>query len=261
MNVKARYSGAQKRMATEPNTAYKVFLFLFVIFMFVFCTSKLWLPSNVPITNTALGTMQPCSDQISLTLSSWKYNSTTGYMEIFFDVQNNENLQSVPYEVSAKTNTRRGQPLDVSIALEEPTALVLCAEVPQSPWEYISLWVTVKDTPVNEILAEETVGANFFCDRRAVVTEDTLSPKSEIEYRTILVDIEIKKIDQMIHEVTASTEKNLAEIDLLEKDIPFINENMKYQTPEEIAESKTSINNKKSQIEGLHAQIESAQNT
>ncbi len=241
------------RLKINSTLKYKTFLFLLTVFVLIFGTSKWWLPSDVKITDTSIGTALNTSTNTSLTLRSWQYNRAKNYMEISFDITNNEDNQSLNFTPSAHVNTNRTLSLNVSVALCKDNSLVLqIKDVPQK-WDYISLWV--KDNQATDQNNSDLRGANFFCDIRRVVMNNALQPKAELSYAIQSVQNEIDDTKKQIQAVQADIQKAKTNIDQLQFDIQTLKDGQKYQTKEEIDKSNSTISSKTSEMQSLNDSI------
>jgi outer membrane murein-binding lipoprotein Lpp len=237
-----------RQMIKNSTKKYKAFLCFLLIFIAVFGTGKLWLPSDVKVMNTAAGTEINTSADTSLKLRSWEYSRSNRYMEIVFDVINREDNQELNFSPVAHTDTDKSQALNVAIALQQADTLILqIRDVPQS-WNVISLWIQDNQNITGDA-ADSLKGANFFCDIRKVKVNDSLAPKSGLNYRVQSVNQEISDVNAQLKQLSSKIQGEKSEIDQLNFDIDTLRANQKYQTSEEIENSNSVISNKKSQIQ------------
>ena len=94
----------QKRMIENINSTYRIFLLLFFALFAVFLTSKLWLPSDVPVQNTVPGTSLQTSESVAVSLRSWQYNPDRHFMEAAFSYQVPDSGRSIPFVLTAHTD-------------------------------------------------------------------------------------------------------------------------------------------------------------
>lgn len=253
MKLMNRVKDFWNRLKINSTLKYKTFLFLLTVFVLIFGTSKWWLPSDVKITNTSIGTVLNTSTNTSLTLRSWEYNRAKKYMEISFNIINNEDNQSLKFIPSAHMNTNRTLPLNVSVALSKGNSLVLQIKDVPKKWDFISLWI--QDNQASDQKSADLHGANFFCDIRRVVINDSLQPKAELSYAVQSVQNEIDDTKKQIESVQEDIQKAKTNISQLQFDIQTLQGGQKYQTKEEIDKSNSIISGKNSEIQSLNDSI------
>lgn len=248
-----RIKSAQKRMIANTSRTYRIFSVLFVCLMLVFSTSKLWLPSDAKVQNTEIGTEKEVSPAVKLRLRSWKYNHADGFMEIAFDVKNSDSSQIVFLPV-AHTNRAKTTALKTGVAYNNDGLLIVhIASVPRN-WDVLSLWIK---TSVNADSAGDATGtgndngANFLCDSRKVIVDDTLKSSSRLIYALQSIDNQITQVNSDSATVKKEIEKYDADIKQLEFDISALKANQKYQTPDEVKQTNNTIQNKSSKIQDL----------
>lgn len=235
------------KLRTNSTKKYKMFLCAFFTLMLTFGTSKLWLPSDVKIMNTEYGTEKNTSSNISLKLRSWEYSKLNRYMEVTFDVKNNEDIQSLKFIPVAHTNTEKRKNMNASSVLSDGNTLVVqIKDVPQN-WEVISLWI--HDNMTVESNESNLIGANFYCDIRKVVINNSLKPKTQLGYQIQSIQNQISDVNAQIADLENQIEKENTEIDQLNFDITVLKENQKYQTKDEIDKSNSVINSKQTEID------------
>ena len=259
----------QKRMIENINYTYRIFLLLFSVLLVVFLTSKMWLPSDVSIQNTAVGTMLNTTESVGVRLQSWQYNPSTHYMEAAFTYQNSDNLQNIKFIPTAHTDTNKAVNLNVTVPYEHNGFLVIQIQnVPQN-WNVISLWIdsqqeqTVDLTQPDSSIGMNTSrpsthmqqGANFFCDIRKVVRNGSLKSQSSLYYSLKSVDNEISSVQSHMTQTNKKiTAANLS-IQQLTSDISVLNDNERYQTSDEVKQSKDAVQSKTTQINDLKNSI------
>lgn len=247
MTIDIALKSFQNKIKTNSTNKYKVFLCFFFSLMLLFGTSKLWLPSDVKIMNTSLGTELNTSPNTSVKLRSWEYSKAAQYMEIAFDIHNNEDSQSLKFTPVAHTNIEKRKDMNVSTALsKDGTLVVQIKDVPKN-WEVISLWV--QDNMDAESSDTTLNGANFYCDIRKVVLNNSLKPKSQLNYQVESIQNQIADVNAQITDTENQIKKENTEIDQLNFDIQALKENQKYQTKEEIDKSNSVISSKNSEID------------
>ncbi|HEX3018087.1 MAG TPA: hypothetical protein VHP31_09595 [Caproicibacter sp.] len=255
----------QKRLAENCNKEFQIFLAVFFSLMLIFTTSKLWLPSDLQIENTNIGTEKNTSASTTLLLRSWQYNVTNQFMEITFDVKNSDSTQGIQFNPIAHTNRNKTAALKTDVAYCNDGLLVIqINDVPNS-WDIISLWIKEQSTDIdtgsssqNEILNSES-GANFLCDIREVTKNNSLKSQSKLLYSLKSIDNQIAAEKKSIADCNAQIDKENLEIQQLNFDIQTIKENQKYQTQDEIKSSDSVIQNKTSSIDDLKNSIKSFQ--
>ena len=259
----------QKRMIENINYTYRIFLLLFSVLLAVFLTSKMWLPSDVSIQNTAVGTMLNTTESVGVRLQSWQYNPSTHFMEAAFTYQDSDNLQNIKFIPTAHTDTNKAVNLNVTVPYEHNGFFVVQIQnVPQN-WNVISLWIdsqqehtvdlTQSDSGIETAASSPSTnmqqGANFFCDVRKVVRNNSLKSQSSMYYSLKSVDNEISTVQSHM----TQTKKKIAAANLsiqqLTSDISVLNDNEKYQTADEVKQSKDTIQSKTTQINELKNSI------
>lgn len=199
----------------------------------IFGTSKLWLPSDVKVMNTAIGTELNTSTGTALKLRSWEYSKSNHYMEITFDVRNNADVQSLKFSPVARTNVNKKADLNISTALNKDGSLIIqIKDVPQK-WDIISLHVL--DNFSSDTRSSLSNGANFYCDIRKVAINESLKPKSELDYKVEAIQNQISDVESQIKDVESQIQKANTDIDQLNFDIQTLQDNQKYQTKSEDA--------------------------
>lgn len=245
MTIEQHFKSYQNKMRASSTLRYKVFLCATFSFLFVFCTSKLWLPNDAKVMNTAIGTQLSTSISTSLKLRSWEYSKTNQYMEVAFDVQNNEDVQNLNFIPTAHTNLEKKKDMNASTALsKDGTLIVQIKDIPQK-WDAISLLLqdnlSTDDTQFSN-------GAKFYCDIRKVTINDSLKPKTELEYQIESVSNEISDVKTDIENFENQIQQENADIAQLNFDITALKENQKYQTDAEVSKSNSVITGKLSEI-------------
>lgn len=240
------------RIKINSTLKYKTFLFLLTVFVLVFGTSKWWLPSDVKIMNTSIGTELNTSTNTAITLRSSQYNKAKNYMEISFDIHNNEDNQNLKFTPEAHTNINKTVPLKVSVALCKDNSLVLQIKDMPNKWDVISIWI--KDNQKNE-QDNNNRGANFFCDIRKVTISDSLQPRAELNYEIQSVLNEIADFQKQIKSAQSEIQKANTNISQLQFDIQTLKDGQKYQTKDEIEKSNSVISSKTSEIQSLNDSI------
>lgn len=247
MAVDIAVNSIRYKIKTNITSKYKVYLVVFISLMLIFGTSKLWLPSDVKIMNTTVGTELNTSPNTSIKLRSWEYSKANQYMEIMFDVHNNEDSQSLKFTPVAHTNIEKRRDMNVSTALsKDGTLVVQIKDVPKN-WEIISLWV--KDNMEADSNDTTKNGANFFCDIRKIVLNNSLKPKSQLNYQVESIQNQIADVNAQITDTENEIKKENTQIDQLNFDIQALKENQKYQTKQEISKSNSVISGKNTEID------------
>jgi regulator of replication initiation timing len=255
-------------MIENINFTYRIFLLLFSILLAVFLTSKIWLPSDVSIQNTAIGTTLT-TESVGVRLQSWQYNPSTHFMEAAFTYQNSDNLQNIKFIPIAHVDTNKALSLSVTVPYEHNGYLVIQIQnVPQN-WNVVSLWIDSQqeqtvdltqndsgvESPSSDTKATMQQGANFFCDVRKVVRNSSLKSQSSLYYSLKSVDNEISTVQSHMAQTNKKiTAANLS-IQQLTSDISVLNDNEKYQTADEVKQSKDAIQSKTAQISDLKNSI------
>lgn len=247
MSIERYFRSLQIRMKESSTMKYKVFLCATFVFFFVFGTSKLWLPSDAKVMNTPIGTQLSTSTNTSLKLRSWEYSKLNQYMEITFDVQNNEDIQNLNFVPTAHTNIEKNKDMNASTALSvDGTLIVQIKDVPQK-WDAISLFLQDNLSPSDNMQLSN--GAKFYCDIRKVTINNSLKPKTELAYQIESVENDISDTEYDIENFEKQIQQENADIDQLNFDITALKENQKYQTDAEISKSNSVIASKLSEID------------
>lgn len=258
MSIERYFRSFQIRMKESSTMKYKVFLFAAFAFLFVFGTSKLWLPSDAKMMNTPIGTQLSTSTNTSLKLRSWEYSKLNQYMEITFDVQNNEDIQNLNFVPTAHTNIEKKKDMNASTALSiDGTLIVQIKDVPQK-WDAISLFLQDNLSPSDNMQLSN--GAKFYCDIRKVTMNNSLKPKTELAYQIESVENDISDTESDIENFVKQIQQENADIDQLNFDITALKENQKYQTDAEISKSNSVITSKLSEIDNHKNEILKIQN-
>ena len=256
-------------MIENSSYTYRIFLSLFSLLLAVFFTSKMWLPSDIAIQNTAVGTTLNTTESIGLRLQSWQYNPTTRFMEAAFTYQNSDSLQNIKFLPTAHTDTNKAADLNASVSYAHNGFLVIQIQnVPQN-WNIISLWIDSQQEQtvdlsqpdsdigmnVNGSAAHKQQGANFFCDARKVVRNSSLKSQSSLYYSLKSIDNEIAAVQSHISQTNKKITATNLNIQQLTSDISVLTDNQKYQTADEVKQSKDSIQAKTTQINNLKNSI------
>lgn len=243
----------KKRLEENTSKEYRIFITIFICLMLVFTTSKVWLPSDVAVQNTAMGETKETSGTTQLTLRSWKYNWMAGFMEVDFDVKNSDSTE-VKFLPSAHSNRNRTEGLPTEVVYYNDGFMVIrISKVPQN-WEVVSLWIKENlpedsaSSSAETTLAVSENGANFLCDSRRVEVNNQLKIQSEMLYALKSIDNQIDAVKKNISAETQKIEKANTEIQQLKFDIAALKANQKYQTPDDVNTSNSTIQNKESQI-------------
>ena len=259
----------QKRMIENINFTYRIFLLLFSLLLAVFLTSKIWLPSDVSIQNTAIGTTLNTTESVGVRLQSWQYNPSTHFMEAAFTYQNSDNLQNIKFTPTAHVDTNKALSLSVTVPYEHNGYLVIQIQnVPQN-WNVISLWIDSQQEQTVDLTQNDSgvefhssntkttmqQGANFFCDFRKVVRNSSLKSQSSLYYSLKSIDNEISTVQSHIAQTNKKIISANLSIQQLTSDITALNDNEKYQTAEEVKQSKDAIQSKTAQINDLKSSI------
>lgn len=248
----------RKALIENQNKAFTFFIIFFSCLYAVFFSSKLWLPSDVKVQNSAIGSERNVTGSLTLVLNSWQYNRDEQYMEASFTIRGEDDTQDYKFVPIAHTNVNRTAPLNVSVAYCSNDLLTIEIKDVPAEWQVISLWIkgqNVIDTDVSALASSESSdnleGANFFCDSRKVVVNNALKPQSALNYTLQSIYNQMKDVKSDI----ASLNKNIAtantQITQLTFDISHLKANQKYQTQDDIQKSNSSIQSKTSQINDL----------
>lgn len=265
-------SRLKRQLAESISRTYRIFLVIFFSLMAVFFTSKIWLPSDVKIQSSSIGTKKATTSGTEITLKSWQYNPSNHFMEAAFSYDNSDGTQDIKFVTAAHTDTNKAVKMDVSIPYSSNGFLVVQFQnVPQN-WDVISLWIdsssqissllpgtdsdigleSSSESPDNN---KENQGANFLCDIRKVSVNQSLKPQASLYYSLQSVDNEISAGKRQIAALKEKANGANADISQLSFDISALKSNQKYQTPEEIEQSNATIQNKNSQINNLKNDI------
>jgi len=265
-------SRLKRQLAENISHTYRIFLVIFFSLIAVFLTSKIWLPSDVKIQNSNIGTKKATTSGTEITLKSWQYNPSNHFMEAAFSYDNSDGTQDIKFVSAAHTDTNKAVKLDVSISYSSNGFLVVeFQNVPQN-WNVISLWIDSSsqisslspDTDSDISLEsnsespdsnDDNQGANFLCDIRKVSLNQSLKPQASLYYSLQSVDNEISAGKRQIAALKEKANEANADISQLNFDISALKSNQKYQTPEEIEQSNAAIQNKNSQINNLKNDI------
>lgn len=261
----------KKKLTENINHKYKIFLLAFFFLMAVFLTSKIWLPSDVKIQNSDIGTARNTTTGTEIVLKSWQYNPSASFMEATFSYTDSDSSQSMKFSPVAHTDTNKARALSTSVPYCNNGFLVVqINNVPQN-WNVISLWIDSKDEQINlndtesEVDAESNSedanvdsieqGANFFCDTRKVVKNSVLKSQAKLYYSLQSIDNEISADKARIKQLNNNIAAANANIQQLNFDISALKSNQKYQTADEVKQSNSTIQNKNSQISDLKNNI------
>lgn len=270
-------SRLKKRLAANINRTYRIFLVLFFSLMAVFLTSKMWLPNDMKIQNSSMGTTRTTTSGLEITLKNWQYNPSEHLMEAAFSYQNSDDTDGMHFIPSARTDTQKNMKMDVSVPYSNNGFLVVqIRNVPQD-WNAISLWIDSKGSQITDILSDtdssptsessnsdpdsdaSQQGANFFCDIRKVTVNRNLKSQNKLYYSLQSVDNEISSDKKQIALTQKKIDEANTDISQLNFDISALKSNQKYQTPDEVSQSNTSIQDKTSQISDLKNNITQGQ--
>lgn len=247
-----------RKMLTEnQNKAYTVFIISFSFLFLVFLSSKLWLPSDVKIENTAIGSSRNVTGSLTLILDSWQYNRTEKYMEASFTIHGEDDTQDYKFIPIAHTNVNKATPLNVTVAYCSNDLLTVQFQNVPENWQIISLWIKGQDTALSDTdtpsteSSDDLSGANFFCDNRAVAVNNSLKPQSAMLYSLQSIFNQMKDIRSDIVTQNKNIAAANAQIDQLIFDISSLKANQKYQTKDDIAKSNSTVQSKTSQISDL----------
>lgn len=260
----------RKWLRENSNLKYRVFLSVFFCLMAVFVTSKLWLPNDAKIENTAIGEQRNTSLGTALKLNSWKYNPDNHFIEATFGYKNSDSSQDVKFSATAHTDTNKAAALDISVPYSNNGLLVIqIKNVPQK-WNTISLWVdendeslTQNDTSDTDISSASSnldivgQGANFYCDIRKVSIDTSLKSGTNLYYSLQSIDNQMVECKKEITALNKKISTANIEIKQLEFDISSLKADQKYQTADDIKESNSAINNKTLQAGNIKSSIES----
>lgn len=263
----------KKRIAENVNRTYRIFLILFFSCMVVFLTSKVWLPSDVKIQNSDMGTTRTTTAGTELTLKSWQYNPDSRFMEATFTYQDSDDTQDIQFTPVAHTDTDKTVKMDVSIPYSSNGFFVIQFRNTPQNWHVVSLWIDSTENQISDLTPDtdsgiastsgsessETdagqQGANFFCDVRKVSKNQSLKSQTKLYYSLRSVDNEISADKKQIALTQKKIDDANLEISQLNFDISSLKSNQKYQTPDEVSQSNAAIQNKTSQISNLKNNI------
>lgn len=236
-----------------------VFLVLCFLLFTIFFSSKLWLPSDVKIQNTAVGSKRNVSGNLTLVLDSWQYNRAKHYMEASFTIGGEDDTTDYKFVPVAHTNVNRLTTLDVSVAYCSNDLLTIQFHYVPESWQVISLWIRSQDvieedkleTASSESSDDTLSGANFLCDSREVVVNNNLEPQSDMNYFLQSIYNQIKEIKIDITSLNNKIGLANTQIAQLQFDISSLKANQKYQTKDDVQKSNSSIESKNSQVGNL----------
>ena len=247
MSIDTSIKSFRKKMKTNLTSMYRTFLSVAAVLMLLFLTSKFWLPSDVKVTNTSLGTALNTSSSTTVKLRSWVYSTTNHYMEITFDVDNRDESQSIKFTPSARVDTARTETLNSETALSYNGTLVIQIKDVPTNWHYVSLWI--RDNLDTTEADESMSGANFFGDVRALQIDNSLKPRTGLVYAVQSVVNQIQDVKSQVKNYDTQIQEENTEINQLKFDIQGLKDNQKYQTADEVKASNSTINSKQSQID------------
>lgn len=193
--------------------------------------------------NTEVGAQLNTSVNTNVTLRSWEYSKTNQYMEIAFDVQNNNDSQNLIFTATARTNLEKKRALQTSIVLSNSNSLIVQIQNVPKKWDVISLQIEDNQNSLTE------TSARFYCDKRKVALNESLAPKSNLDYQVEAVLIQISDVEEMIQNIEGQIQLEQSEIEQLNFDINVLRDNQKYQTNDEISKSNSVITSKLSEID------------
>lgn len=255
----------RKTIQENQNKEYTVFLSAFFVLFTVFLTSRLWLPSDVKIQNSEIGSEKNVTGGVVLVLNSWQYNMVARYMEVSFTIQGADETQDYKFIPTAHTNLNKATPMNTAIAYCSNDLLTIQIKDVPKKWQVISLWVKGQDvlndgdSVTSSEDSDDLEGANFFCDSRRVLVNQTLEPQSALNYALQSIYNEMKEVREDISSTNQKISAANAQISQLNFDISSLKENQKYQTQDEIQKSDSAIQAKTSQIDNLKNTILSDQ--
>jgi phage shock protein A len=269
-DVTAKIKWLKKRMIENINFTYRIFLSTTTILLAVCLTSKMWLPSNVPIQNTPIGTTISTTEGIGLCLQSWQYNPSTHFMEAAFTYPNSDDYQNVKFLPTAHTDINKSIALNVTVAYEHNGYLVIQIQNLPQNWNVVSLWIDSQQEQTVDVIQTDSdliidnnspteefnqQGANFLCDARKVVRNTSLKSQSTLYYSLESIDNEIAAVQANISQTNKKIASANLSIQQLTSDISVLTENQKYQTADEVKQSNDTIQSKKTQINNLKNNI------
>ena len=248
----------RKTLAENQNKSYSIILSVFICLFAVFLTSKLWLPSDVKIQNSAVGSGRNVTGSLTLVLNSWQYNTKKRYMEASFTIRGGDEMSDYKFVPVAHANVSRTTPLNVSVAYCSNDLLTIqFKDVPEG-WQVISLWIKSQDVidtaSLDASSSEASVdleGANFFCDSRAIAVNNSLEPQSALNYSLQSIYNQMKDIRSDIVSLNKNVSTANVQISQLNFDISSLKANQKYQTQDDIQKSNSAIQSKTSQVNDL----------
>ncbi|MCH3972388.1 MAG: hypothetical protein LKE53_06470 [Oscillospiraceae bacterium] len=254
---------------------YRVVVFVIVIAMTVFCTSKLWMPDTSAPVNSEIGTKISTSNAVSLTLKSWIYNPDTNYMEASFtiDTDNYTSRQGLQFNTKLYSDNSQTMPLNCTVAYNDTDSLIFQIRDLPPGWKILSLRVgdstqnlsnanigtaIVDSSDSIDISSDKTISSNtnqtpawFNCDARKVTINSALKPKDKMTYAMDSISLNIADEQKIISLLNAKTQQYKSTKNALESDIASIKKEEFYQTDSEIQESRNNIQDKESQIKNL----------
>jgi hypothetical protein len=255
----------RKALTENQNKAYTIFILFFSCLFLAFLSSKLWLPSDVKVQNSAIGSSRNVTGSLTLILDSWQYNRAENYMEVSFAIRGEDDAQDYKFIPVAHTNKSRTMPLNVTVAYCSNDLLTIQFQnVPES-WQVISLWIKGQDAALGEpdtsstAVSDDLSGANFFCDSREVTVNNSLKPQSAMNYSLQSIFNQMKDVRSDIVVQNKNITAANAQIDQLTFDISSLKANQRYQTKDDIQKSNSAIQSKSSQISDLKITISNDQ--
>lgn len=263
--LQEKFKELQQKIQDNKNIEYTIFLAVAFCFLSIFLTSKLWLPSDVKIQNSAIGSERNVTGGITLVLDSWEYNESKAYMEASFTIHGADETEDIQFTPTAHTNTNKTTPLISKVAYSSSDLLTIQFTNVPKKWQVISLWIKGRDilsgegSNISLETSDVLEGANFFCDIRKVVINDSLEPQSVLNYALQSIYNQMKSVRADISTLNTKISTANIQINQLNFDISSLKANQKYQTQDEIKQSNSSIDGRSSQIDKLKEDISSAQ--
>lgn len=236
---------------------YAVFVTVFCLCFVFFFTSNFWMPLLLPKNLgeiSSVGDVKALTEQATLTLREWVYDTESRQMELSFDASESDVVTGeYTVEASAKLDDAV-RTLDVkSIGGFENIYYVVVDDVPG-----ISDTVSVKIA--KSVSEEKTNSVTFTCEVSKTQRE-TIADKTEIDYHVAAIDSVLENVKSQIdaqNQIIAAAQEKYQN---LETEIQMLEDAKEFQTQVEQQETESQQSSLRGQQNAALDEVANASQT
>lgn len=245
---KARISMKRKRRFSDYYNKYMSWMIiLFIVGYGFFFTTKMWYDDTSNMVHpTKLNSVQTWNKR-EIQLFDWEYCQQRKEMELQFSITNKSYDGKDTYYFTA-IDSNSGYLKTETIVNENGFYVVRIKKVPDK-WKEIAFFISTNE--------EQTEYCKLFTNKQDVARTNDLIEHTYNEYMMIRLDSEITMYNEYIETLQADIEEQKKQIDICSKDIQKYEDEKKFQTQMEQADTDMLISEIQMKISAAQSAITS----